>query len=354
MNRLPFEKRTLILKCLAEGMSVRSTCRLVDVAQNTVLSLLVLAGKVCDEYLDSALRNLPCRQIQADEIWSYVYAKDKNVPYVESPIDHAGTVWTWVAFDPETKLIATWLVGDRTTETAIALMQDLKPRLKGRIQLTTDGHRSYVDAVEVTFGADIDYAQIIKVFAEQSRDGNSQPTDTAFIDKRVISGEPDEDRISTSLVERQNLTMRTFIRRFTRRTNGFSKKLDNHMHAVALHVMCYNYCWIPRTLKVTPAMAAGITSTLWSIEDIAQMVEDATPGPGKRGSYRKKALPEKWQGRNPDRYTQVDLYHERMGLPPVNWEAELDRRARRAKEQREIMAEMCRETMRRREDLTYD
>ena len=232
---------------------------------------------VCSDFQDRALVDLSCRRIQADEIWSFVYAKRKNLPYaVAPPVRHAGDTWTWVALCADSKLIPTWRVGTRTLRAAKEFIADLKPRLKHRIQLTTDGHASYLEAVEEAFGAGIDYAQLIKVYGGHiDEEDEGQPISTDFIDKRIVTGEPDEEHISTSYVERQNLTMRSQMRRFTRRLNGFSKKIENHACAVALYTMHYNFCRIHSSLRVTPAMEAGVTDRLWELEDIAQMVEDA-------------------------------------------------------------------------------
>ena len=285
MYRLSTEKRVLVLKCLTEGMSIRSTSRLTGVHQVTILNLLAMAGKVAAAYLDSTLRDLPCRRIQCDEIWSFIYAKEKNVPFAIAPPRKAGDVWTWIAECADTKLIVAWRVGSRTGRVARALMADLQPRLRYRVQITTDGHSPYIDAVENAFGATADYAQLIKCYSEKSKDETAQPTETDFITKRVLEGRPDEKHISTSFVERQNLTMRTFTRRFTRRTNGFSKKYKNHKYAVALYVLHYNFCWIHGTLKVTPPMEAGVADTYWNASDIVALIDEATPAPGPRGSY---------------------------------------------------------------------
>ena len=285
MYRLSMEKRILVLKCLTEGMSIRATSRLTGVHQVTILNLLKLAGKVAAGYLDKTLWDLPCRRIQCDEIWSFVYAKEKNVPFAMAPPRKAGDVWTWIAECADTKLIVAWRVGNRTGRVARALMADLQPRLRYRVQITTDGHSPYVDAVERAFGASADYAQLIKCYSERNKDEAAQPTETDFITKRVLEGSPDEKHISTSFVERQNLTMRTFTRRFTRRTNGFSKKYKNHKHAVALYVLHYNFCWIHGSLGVSPAMEAGVSDTLWDASDIVALIDEATPAPGPRGSY---------------------------------------------------------------------
>lgn len=285
MYRLSTEKRILVIKCLTEGMSIRATSRLTGVHQGTILNLLKMAGKAAASYLDKTLWDLPCRRIQCDEIWSFIYAKEKNVPFAIAPPRKAGDVWTWIAECADTKLIAAWRVGNRTGKVARALMADLQPRLRYRVQITTDGHSPYVDAVEQAFGATADYAQLIKCYSELSRDEAAQPTETDFITKRVIEGSPDEKHISTSFVERQNGTMRTFTRRFTRRTNGFSKKFKNHKHAVALYVLHYNFCWLHGSLGVTPAMEAGVAETVWEASDIVALIDEATPAPRQRGSY---------------------------------------------------------------------
>ena len=290
MNRLPTHKCVLVLKCLVEGMSIRATCRVAEVAKATVMKLLVAAGEVCADYQDRALRELPCRRVQADEIWSFIYAKEKNVQRAKSaPLD-VGDVWTWVALCADTKLIPTWRIGDRSSITAIDLMDDLRARLAHRVQLTTDGHAAYFEAVEGAFGGDVDYAQLIKLYGATGKDDERRysPAECIGIKTKVVEGNPDRRHISTSFVERQNLTMRMSMRRFTRLTNAFSKKLENHAHAVALHVMHYNFCRLHQTIKVTPAMEAGVTNQLWEIGDIVRLIDDATPPPGPRGPYRKR------------------------------------------------------------------
>lgn len=334
MNHLSTEKRVRVINCLVEGCSLRATARLTNVAKDTVVRVLVQAGQVCSDFEDRALVDLSCTKIQADEIWSYTYAKRKNLPYaVSPPARHAGDTWTWVAMCADTKLIPTWRVGTRTLRAAKDFIADLKLRLKHRIQLTTDGHASYLEAVEDAFGAGIDYAQLIKVYGGNvEKDDGELPANTNFIDKRIISGDPDEDHISTSFVERQNLTMRMQMRRFTRRTNGYSKKVENHACAVALYTMHYNYCRIHSSLQVTPAMAAGLTESVWELEDLVGLIEETLPKARPRGPYRKPRLAEKLRERHPNPHEWMDTYRERMGLPPLvrgevpkRWENQHDR-----------------------------
>ena len=318
MNHISTEKRVAVLQCLVEGCSLRATARITGVAKDTVVRVLVQAGHVCSDYQDRAMHDLPCRRLEADEIWSFVYAKRKNLPYaVAAPARHAGDTWTWVAVCADTKLIPTWRVGTRTRRAAQDFINDLKPRLKHRIQLTTDGHSPYLEAVEGAFGAGIDYAQLIKVYGGKVEDDDGQPASTNFIEKRIITGDPDEGDISTSYVERQNLTMRMQMRRFTRRTNGFSKKIENHTCAVALYTMHYNFVRIHSSLRVTPAMAAGLMDTVWELEDVAQMIEDAITPPGPRGPYRKAPLWKKLRERHPNPRESMDEHRQRLGLPPL-------------------------------------
>lgn len=274
MNRLTSEKRTRVIHLLCEGNSLRATSRLSDVAFNTVAKLFVDAGRACADYQDRALRNLPCKRLQLDEIWSFVYAKAKNVPAAKAPPSGAGDVWTWVAIDADTKLVPSWHIGTRDGYVAGVFVRDLASRLANRVQITTDGHRPYLEAVENAFGADVDYAMLQKIYGPSSEGQRRySPAECVGIQERVIEGNPDPKHVSTSFVERQNLTMRMSIRRFTRLTNAFSKKLENHAHSVALHYMHYNFARIHKTLRMTPAMAAGVTARLWDVKDIVAVLE---------------------------------------------------------------------------------
>jgi IS1 family transposase len=290
MNKLPLAKRVQILNLLVEGNSLRATARITDVAFNTVAKLFVDAGKACAAYQDKALRDLRCKRLQLDEIWSFVYAKEKNVPSAKAAPDGAGDVWTWVAIDADTKLVASWHIGDRSGLTAITFADDLVSRLANRVQITTDGHRAYLEAIEGAFGGDVDYAILHKVYGQspESAKGRYSPAECIGIQKHRIEGNPDPKHVSTSFVERQNLTMRMSIRRFTRLTNAFSKKLENHAHSVALHYMHYNFARMHKSLRMSPAMAAGVTDKLWSIEDITIMVDAAAPKPGRPKVYKKR------------------------------------------------------------------
>ena len=274
MNKLSTEKRAQIIGMLVEGNSLRSTSRMADVSINTVTKLLVDIGQACSDYQYKTLVNLPCTKIQVDEIWAFCYAKQKNVPSAKAAPDGAGDIWTWIAICADTKLIPSWLIGDRTLDSATLFIDDLKSRLSNRIQLTSDGLKAYVQAVDDAFGMDVDYAILHKLYGD-SGEGQKRysPAACVGIDKKTINGNPDSQFVSTSYVERQNLTMRMGMRRFTRLTNGFSKKAENHGHAVALHFMYYNFARIHKTLKVTPAMEAGVTDKLWSLEDIAKLLD---------------------------------------------------------------------------------
>lgn len=270
MNRLPLSTRVQMLGMLVEGNSLRATSRLADVSINTVTKLLVDLGAACSAYHDEHVKNLRLRYIQCDEIWAFCYAKDKNVPEEKRGIFGYGDVWTWVAIDADTKLVPSFMVGTRGSQTAKAFMDDLASRLANRVQLTTDGHRVYLQAIEDAFGDDIDYAMLVKLYGN---DGESEkrysPAECIGCREIGITGHPDPKHISTSYVERQNLTMRMNMRRFTRLTNAFSKKVENHVAMVAIHFMYYNFARIHKSLRVTPAMAAGITDHLWSLEEIA-------------------------------------------------------------------------------------
>jgi len=273
MNRLSITKRAHILNLLVEGNSLRAASRIADVSINTVYKLAIDAGEACSAYQDQTFRNLPCKRVQLDEIWSFVYAKQRNVMLAKAAPETAGDVWTWVAICADTKQVPSWRVGDRSGATAIEFVCDLSKRLANRVQVTTDGHRAYLEAIEAGFGADVDYAQLIKLYGEvPNPQGRYSPTQIQGTKTFCCTGNPDPKHISTSYVERQNLTMRMSMRRFTRLTNGFSKKVENHTHAVALHYMHYNFVRIHRTLRITPAMAAELTDRLWSIEDIAALV----------------------------------------------------------------------------------
>lgn len=290
MNTLPTHRKILILKCLTEGMSIRATARIANVSRNTVTKLLIDAGRACAKYQDEALRDLPCTRIEVDEIWSFIYAKEKNVPRAKSAPREAGDVWTWTAICADTKLVPSWQIGDRTSATAIELMDDLRSRLANRVQLTSDGHKAYVEAVEGAFGGDVDYAQLVKIYGNAPKPEQTRYSPAKFNGSkiRVVEGDPDMSRVSTSYVERQNLTMRMSMRRFTRLTNAFSKKIENHAHSVALHFMHYNFCRIHQTLKVTPAMEAGVTDRLWEVGDIVALVEADQPAPNRPKTYRKR------------------------------------------------------------------
>jgi IS1 family transposase len=272
MNKLTQSKRTQIISALVEGNSLRATARMCDVAFNTVLKLLPLIGAACLEYQDKALRNLTSKRIQCDEIWSFVGSKEKNTT-PEKKAEGWGDVWTWVAIDPDTKLVPSFMVGSRGAKTAQLFMNDLASRLANRVQLTTDGHRVYLQAVEGSFGSEIDYAMLIKLYGNDSEaETRYSPAECIGTQVVGITGCPDPKHISTSFVERQNLTMRMKMRRFTRLTNAFSKKAENHLWAIALHYMHYNFCRIHKTLRVTPAMEAGITDHVWGLEEIVNLL----------------------------------------------------------------------------------
>lgn len=290
MNKLPLAKRTQILAMLCEGSSMRSISRVADVSINTVSKLLVEAGEACLAIHDEMVRNVHSKRIQCDEIWSFCHAKAKNIPTAKAAPEGAGDVWTWTAIDADTKLILSFFVGDRGTDSATAFMTDLRLRVKGRPQLTTDQHGAYQGAVDWGFGHQVDFAQLVKVYRQTKSDTTRySPGQCVGAKKRPLIGNPDDKHISTSFVERQNLTMRMSMRRFTRLTNAFSKKLDNHIHALALYFVFYNFCRLHKTLKTSPAMAAGVSETLWSLEDVVAKIDEMAPAPKPRGPYKKRA-----------------------------------------------------------------
>jgi len=292
MNKLPLEKRAQIIRCLVEGNSIRGTARLCDCVKNTVSKLLIEVGEACAAYQDAHLRDLPCKRIQVDEIWSFVGKKQRRVTRLDDN-ERVGDIWTWTAICADTKLVPSWLVGLRDGGYAMAFMDDLASRLASRVQLTSDGHRAYLEAVEGAFGGDVDYAQLVKIYGAvpENAKGRYSPAECTGIRKRQVEGNPDPNHVSTSYAERQNLTMRMAMRRFTRLTNAFSKKVENHAHAVALHFMYYNFARVHKSLRVTPAMEAGVSGHIWDVEEIVRMADDywaAKNLPKKRGPYQKR------------------------------------------------------------------
>lgn len=292
MNKLDAATRAQILHLLCEGQSIRAITRVTGASKNTVIKLLVDAGKACMAFHDANVQDVNAKRIQVDEIWSFTYAKQKNVAVAKAAPDGAGDTWTWTAIDADSKLIVSYFVGGRDGDCAIMFMDDLRSRLSNRVQLTSDGHKAYLEAVEGAFGGDVDYAMLVKMYglSTESAKGRYSPAECTGAKKTRIEGSPDMAHVSTSFAERQNKTMRMHMRRFTRLTDGFSKKVENHAYAVALHMMYYNFVRLHTTLRTTPAMAAGISSRLWEIGDIVKLVEDAEAKPGKRGSYKKAAL----------------------------------------------------------------
>ena len=274
MNKLSTQKRVQIVAALVEGNSINATARMIGVSNNTVLKLLADLGDSCATYQDKAFRNLKCKRIECDEIWSFVHAKEGHLSSELQGVFGYGDVYTWVALDADTKLVPCWNVGRRDAISGEAFIKDLASRLANRVQLSTDGFRVYLTAIEEAFGADIDYGMIVKVYGHTQDESTRRysPAECIGCDKVAVSGNPDMNLVSTSYIERQNLTMRMSMRRFTRLTNGFSKKIENHMHAIALHYMYYNFCRIHKSLRCSPAMAAGVSNTLWSIEDIVNLL----------------------------------------------------------------------------------
>jgi len=271
---------------------MRSVSRVAGVSINTVTKLLVDAGAACEAFHDKTVRNVAAKRVQCDEIWSFVGSKARNTSFAKKQSGEAGDVWTWTALDADTKLIVNWTVGDRSGAAAKMFMHGVAERLSGRTQITTDGHKAYLLAVDSAFGADVDYAMLDKIYGESPDRGPARRYSPALCigaKKTVIEGRPDPDHISTSHVERQNLTMRMSMRRFTRLTNGFSKKVENHLDALALYFVYYNFCRIHKTLRVTPAMAAGITDELMDMSHIVRLIDQAEEAPKKRGPYKKKA-----------------------------------------------------------------
>lgn len=273
MNKLSTAERSRAIACLVEGNSQRATCRMTGLAKKTVGRLAIEIGEACERFADNIMRDLPCTQIQCDEIWSFCYAKAKNVPQ-HLKGSGAGDVWTWVAIDPETKLIPAWYVGDRTANSAYPFMRSIQKRLKNRVQLSTDGHRAYLIAVKAAFHLQpVDFGMLRKIYGENTLEGKYSPGECIGTERTVISGNITKDQICTSHAERQNLTMRMQMRRFTRLTNGFSKKIENHRLACALHFVQYNFCRIHSSLRITPAMAAGLTDHVWEISDLVGLLE---------------------------------------------------------------------------------
>jgi len=274
MNKLSTEKRRQVVSALVEGNGIRATVRMTGVSKNTIAKLLVELGAACSDYLNKALVNLTCKRIQCDEIWSFVYSKDKNVPEEFRGKFGYGDVWTWVGMDADSKLIVSWLVAGRDAGSAYGFMQDLAKRLANRVQLTTDGHRAYLTAVEDAFGSEIDYAMLVKIYGSDSaNETRYSPAECIDFKPIAITGRPDPKHISTSYIERQNLTMRMHMRRFTRLTNAHSKKIENHIASIAIHYMYYNFCRIHETLRVTPAMEAGISDHVWCIEEMISLLD---------------------------------------------------------------------------------
>ena len=298
VSRIPHATRTTVLQCLVDGNSMAATQRIARVSKGTVVRLLVWAGEACSAYQDRALRDLPCRRLELDEIWAFVYAKGKHVPYTKSPPRSAGDVWTWLAICAHTKLIPSYRVGDRSSSTAIPFMHDLASRLKNRVQITSDRHMPYIQAVEKAFSVDVDFAMLVKYYGSDEKGESAHrrysPGSINGADKIVVFGNPKLDRlarqISTSYAERHNLTVRMSNRRFTRLTNAFSKKIENHTHSVSINTMYYNFCRSHKSLKgKTPAQAAGVARHRWSVDDLARMIEASLPQPGPRGPYKKRA-----------------------------------------------------------------
>jgi IS1 family transposase len=279
MNRMNTTRRAQVIRCLIEGNSINSTVRMTGVAKNTVLKLLVEIGAACSEYMDENMRNLTCKRLQADEAWSFCFAKAKNVkPSHFDDGGYAGDVWAWVAIDADTKLIPTWRLGNRDSATAKEFISDLAGRLANRVQLTTDGLKVYINAVIDAFGTDIDYSVLHKIYGADRPDAaRYSPAQCIGCEKKSLIGKPDPDHISTSYIERQNLTMRMSMRRFTRLTNGFSKKMDNHAASVALYMMYYNFGRKHQTLGTTPAVKAGVADHIWSVEEIIGVLEKSEP-----------------------------------------------------------------------------
>jgi IS1 family transposase len=275
MNRLSPEDRAKIITLLCEGMAIRAITRVTGASKNTVAKLLSDIGQACAAYHDRHVRNLTSQRVQMDEIWSFVYAKQDNVKRAKSAPEEAGDVWTWTAIDADSKLLVSWLVGDRTTNSALRFVDDLRSRLSTRVQLTSDGHRPYLQAVDTVSGDDVDYAMLNKIYGSApGGERRYSPAVCIGAQKRKVTGNPDPKHVSTSYAERANLTMRMHMRRFTRLTNAFSKKVESHVAAVALHTMFYNFVRVHQTLKMTPAMAAGVTDRLWDVSDLVKVLED--------------------------------------------------------------------------------
>ena len=275
MNRLSDAGRVQIIGMMVEGVSIRAISRMTGASKNTIGKFLADAGNACLEYQDRTLRNLPCKRIQADEIWRFVHAKQRNVPQDMGGQFGVGDVWTWTALCADTKLIASWYVGTRDADAAWTFMRDLASRLKNRVQLTTDGHRTYLDAVEAAFSGEIDYAMLVKMYGTPPEGQRRySPAVCLSSERTVVRGQPHPEHINPSYVERQNLSMPMGIRQFTRLTNAFSKKLENHIHALSIYFMHYNFVRIHQPLRVTPVMEAGVTDTLWSLEDMVGIVDE--------------------------------------------------------------------------------
>jgi IS1 family transposase len=275
MNKLPPEQRAKALQMMAEGLSLRAMTRLTGISRTTLIKLLEDAGQAFSEYQDRTLMNLNCKRLQVDEAWAFCYAKQKNVPTAKAAPEGAGDIWTWVGLDAQSKLAVSWYVGGRDSEAAMIFMDDLAKRLANRVQLTSDGHKAYLEAVEGAFGSDIDYAMLVKVYGP-APEGQRRysPAECIGAVKHRVEGNPDPKHVSTSFSERQNLSMRMGNRRMTRLTNAFSKKAKNHEHMMAIYFMHYNFVRIHQTLKITPAMAAGVTPKLWEMADMVKVLED--------------------------------------------------------------------------------
>ena len=292
MSKLSTAKRVQILNMLVEGMSMRSASRIADASINTVSKLMVEAGEACVAYHDEAVRDVDARGIQCDEIWAFCYAKEKNVMLAKAAPQGSGDVWTWTALDSDSKMILSYEVGDRSGATAIEFMDDLRSRLANRVQLTTDGHKAYLEAVEGAFGGDVDYAQLIKIYGDAPKtEARYSPAPCIGARKRTIEGKPVRKDISTSHVERHNLTMRMGMRRFTRLTNAFSKKIENHLHMLSLYFVHYNFCRQHKSLHgSSPAMAAGVSDTLRDMVWIVSLIDARAAKPNRPATYRKRQI----------------------------------------------------------------